>query len=128
MKKSVKKSDFNWKKILIIFLVIFGIILVFTLIDYLFHQLSPDYSVPSYYFRNKIIFGTLIGLICYFFIRKLNVFKKALVFSLIIVILLQIRYYIEGYSKYFVFLFLGIHFVILLIVSFAGFNIFKKWI
>jgi hypothetical protein len=111
-----------------IFLVVFSIILIFTFIDFLAHKINEaEYGVPGYYFRNKIIFGTLIGLGLYYFIRKLRVFKKALIFSIIISILLQTRYYLEGYSKEFVFLFLGIHFVILLFASYFIFLLEKRF-
>ncbi len=128
MKKRVKqiKRGNNFKKVILIVLIILGIILIFAFIDYLFHRLSKEYDVPSYYFRNKIIFGTLIGCISYYFIRNLVFWKRALVFSAIIVVLLQIRYYLEGYPKDFVFLFLGIHFGILLLISVIVFWTMKK--
>lgn len=105
------------KNITFDFLIILMIILIFTLIDYFFHLLSAEYSVPSYYFRNKIIFGTIIGFITYLLIRKQKPLAKSLIFSAVISILLQTRYYLEGYPKDFVFLFLGIHFAILWLVS-----------
>ena len=113
----------NYKEIFITFLIVFGIILIFTGIDYWIHLTSPDYSVPSRYFPNKIIYGTLIGFISYFFIKNKKPLTKALIFSSIIAILLQIRYFIEGYNLNFVITFLFIHFFILLITSWI---IFKK--
>lgn len=125
-KKEVKKID--WKNVVLTFLVVLGIILLFTLIDFFIHKLNREYDVPSYYFRNKIIAGTLIGFITYLFIRNQKLGVKSLVFSAIISVLLQIRYYIEGYPKDFVFLFLGIHFAILLLVSWFIFKITKNYI
>lgn len=115
-------------KYIYIFIVVLAIILVFTFFDYLIHSLSESWSVPSYYFRNKIIFGTLIGFIAYLFLKEKSVFSKALVFSAIISLLLQIRYALAGFSLNFVVDFLFIHFFILLAVSFIAFKLFGKFI
>ncbi len=124
MKKRDKKIKIiDW---IFIALIILIIILIFTAVDYYIHTLKEDYSVPSYYFKNKIIFGTLIGFITYFFIRKISLLKKALIFSAIISVLLQTRYYLEGYSKIFIFEFLIFHFLILLLVSFIIFRLLKN--
>jgi len=123
----MKKERLTWEKIIKIFLMVLGIVLLFTLIDFLIHQLSNEYDVPSYYFRNKIIFGTIIGFFAYLFIRKQKLLVKSLFFSAIVSILLQIRYYLEGYSVDFVFLFAGIHFAILLAVSLLAFKLAKKF-
>jgi len=109
-------------------LIILLIILLFTLGDYFMHLLKDEYSVPSYYFKNKLIFGTIIGSFVFIFIRKMNLLKKSLIFSLLISIFLQIRYFLEGYSKDFVFLFLFIHFLILFITSLIIFKISDKYI
>ncbi|MBS3075795.1 hypothetical protein J4429_05040 [Candidatus Pacearchaeota archaeon] len=125
MKKLGKKDI---KKIVYSFLIILLIILLFTLGDYFMHLLKDEYSVPSYYFKNKLIFGTIIGSFVFIFIRKMNLLKKSLIFSLLISIFLQIRYFLEGYSKDFVFLFLFIHFLILFITSLIIFKISDKYI
>lgn len=116
----------QFKKILVLFLVNLVIILLFTLFDYIIHSLSEEYAVPSYYFRNKIIFGTIIGFIVLMFTNKLNPSKKALLFSLVVSTLLQVRYYLEGYPKKFVFEFLFIHFIILLSISFFVLKFFNN--
>jgi len=121
------KNKMDLKKAAVIFLVILAIILVFTFFDYLIHSLSEKYTVPSYYFRNKVIFGTLIGLIVYYFARNLVFWKKSLVFSAIISVLLQTRYTIEGYPLDFVILFLFIHFAILLVVSMIVFRLVDRY-
>ena len=117
----------NKKDYLILFLVILVIILIFGLFDYFIHSLSSEYDVPSRYFTNKIIYGTLIGYGACLLFRKKPLFVKSLLVSLIVSILLQVRYYIEGYPKDFVFLFLGIHFAILLPVSFIVFKFYERW-
>ena len=118
------KIDF--KKLGESFFVILLIIFVFTLIDFFVHQLSGEYSVPSYYFRNKLIFGTIWAFVVYLFVRKLKPLAKAAIISAVVVVFLQIKYYLEGYPKDFVFLFLGIHFVILLATTLLVFKLFEK--
>lgn len=126
-KRAVKKI--NRQNIVTIFLAIFGIILIFSFFDYLIHLLKETFAVPGYYFRNKIIFGTIWGFIVYLLIRtlKISMFVKSLIFSAAISIVLQFRYYLEGYPKDFVFLFLEIHFVILFIVSLVSFKLIEKF-
>ena len=72
MKKLGKKDI---KKIVYSFLIILLIILLFTLGDYFMHLLKDEYSVPSYYFKNKLIFGTIIGSFVFIFIRSVFFFK-----------------------------------------------------
>ena len=117
----------DFKKIILTLFVVLGIILIFALIDYFAHQLSIEYSVPPRYFPNKIIYGTVIGFITSLFVRKHKLFTKSLVFSLVISVLLQIKYFLEGYPRDFVFTFLGIHFIILLVVSSIIFKLTEKY-
>src|SRR3989344_1850876 len=42
---------------------LFIVILLFTLADFIAHALRLDWSVPEYYFRNKIIFALLFGVV-----------------------------------------------------------------
>ena len=91
----------------------FCIILIFTLFDYLVHSLSPDYDVPSYYFRNKAIFGTLLCFVTLLIVRRRSTLVKTAVIATTVSILLQTRYAIEGYPTWFVLGFLVVHFVTL---------------
>ena len=125
MAKKNYKGNKKLISLFLIFSVILFIILLFTLVDYFIHLLSEEYSIPPYYFRNKIIFGTIIGLIIHFFIKKQKPLVKSLIFSAMISILLQIRYFLEGYSRTFVFEFLFFHFLILLPISFIVFILLK---
>lgn len=103
------------------------LILVFTGVDYLFHSLLPQWAVPEYYFKNKIIFGFLWSILALFASFEFHKIKyKALVFSLIVSIVLQLRYYLEGYSLGFVLTFLVIHFAIFYVLSFVMFNSIDK--
>ena len=121
-----KEKNISFRKYVFVFLIIFLIILIFTFMDYLIHSISKEYAVPSYYFKNKIIFGMGIGFISYLFLKRLSCFAKSLFFSLIISILLQIRYFLEGYSIKFVLEFLVIHFLILFVVSLIVFKLLEN--
>jgi len=125
MANKTEPKKFRLKQASIIFIFILGVILVFTAIDYFVHSLSPDYAVPSWYFGNKIIFGTIIGFIAFLFVKNKPILTKTLVVSAAIAILLQIRYYLLNYPLNFVLLFLVIHFVILLVVTYLGLRITK---
>ena len=127
MKNKVNKK-LGVKNYLAILVIVFLVILAFTLIDVVVHSLSEEYSVPDYYFRNKIIFGTIIGLITYLFIKKNSLFVKSLIFSAVVSILLQIRYFLEGYPLKFVIEFLFFHFLMLLPASLIIFKIFSKFL
>ena len=115
------------KKIVTSFLLVFGIILIFGLFDYFFHQLSAEYSVPPRYYPNKIIYGTIIGFITFWLLTNLEQpWLKSLIFSAVIAVLLQIRYFLEGYPLDFVVLFLFIHFFILWLMSWPAFKLTSK--
>jgi hypothetical protein len=108
------------KKYLRKFLLVFAVIVIFAGVDFLFHQLSDKFAVPSYYFRNKIIFGMLLGFVILFFIKNVrSKFWQSFIFSFLIAALLQTRYTIEGYDFFgFVLPFLFIHFFILWATSY----------
>ena len=116
----------NFERILLTITIIFIAVVIFTAIDYLVHGLSPEYSVPDYYFKNKIIFATIIGSIVYFFIRKRVFWQKSLIVSLVTAVLLQIKYYLQGYPKEFVFEFMLFHFLMFLASSMLMFYLFRK--
>ena len=110
------------ERYLITFSFFVAAILVFDFIDFLFHGLSPAYIVPERYFRNKAIYGILISFIVYLFVQNKKLWTRILAISLVVSILLQVRYYLEGYSLEFVFLFMVIHFGILLVTLWLGFK------
>lgn len=123
-----KRGRMEIKSYLKILLIVFLIILVFTLIDVLIHSLKEEWDVPDYYYRNKIIYGTIIGFITYLFVKKKNLLTKSLIFSAVISILLQTRYFLEGYPLDFVFEFLFFHFLMLFPPSLIFFKIFNKFL
>ncbi len=105
---------------------ILSIILLFTLVDFFLHSLSADYAVPDRYFRNKIIFGTIYGMAIFWLVRKQGLFMRSLLFSGVLAASLQTRYFLEGYPLDFVLLFLLLHFLILLPVSWVFFRLMEK--
>lgn len=109
------------------FLVVVIVIFLFTALDYAVHSLSPEYAVPSYYFRNKIIFGILLGLVAYVVFAKEKPWMLALLFSLSVSVPLQTRYLLEGYPLDFVWEFMLYHFLMLFVVSWPTFWLARKW-
>lgn len=104
-----------FKKILFVF----GIIVFGTIIDYFVHNSSPAFHVPFDYFPNKIIFGTVWGIVFLFLAEKLSMswLKKAIFVPLMVAIFLQTKYFFQGYDLYFVVLFLFLHFLMFLPAS-----------
>ena len=124
-----KREGFSFRDVLIILVFNLAIILAFTAVDYLTHHLNWNlWSVPEYYFKDKIIFGTFWGIVAYFVLRKwkVSLAVKSFVYSAIIAVLLQIRYALTGYALSFVILFLFIHFALLWLVSYLAFKLFRK--
>lgn len=113
----MKTKKVEFKTYAFWFAVLLGIVLIFTAVDFLIHSLSSEYSVPDTYFRNKIIVATVYACILYYLFRKKSILTKALAISGITSVFLQTGYYLKGYPLDFVFLFMGIHFVILFVTS-----------
>lgn len=123
-----KNKKINLKSIAYSILSILIIIILFAYFDFLVHLLNEEYAVPDYYFTNKIIYGTIWGLISYFILIRWNtkLSVKSFIFSTFISIVLQLRYAYEGYPMSFVIEFLFFHFFILWPVSYLVFKLFKK--
>ena len=113
------------RNLILIFLIIFAVILIFAFFDYLLHSLSEEYAVPPRYFPNKIMYGTIYGFFVFLLVRKQSPLMKSFLFSLIVDVSLQTRYFLEGYPFDFVFLFLILHFIILFPVSWVFFKLIK---
>ena len=101
------------KDYIFLFFIAVLIIGIFTLIDYYVHGLSEENSVPGYYYMNKMIFGVIYCFLGLLILRKFGLWMKTLVLSAAISILLQARYYLEGYPREFVFEFMLLHFLML---------------
>ena len=108
----------NWKlfvkRIALMLLAVFAA----TLIDWAVHSTSSRFYVEFEYYRNKVLFGTIWGLIGFFVFRRIrwvNNYKKlAVLVSLVIAATLQAKYFFLGYDKFFVFLFFFLHFLMFL--------------
>jgi|SRR3989344_3789984 len=110
-------------------IVLLIVILLFTVFDYVIHDLEQSWSVPEYYFRNKIPFGFLWGVVGLLLATRFQTkWLKALSVSLVIAVALQFKYFIEGYPLDFVLIFLLIHFAIVYLLSFGMFWVFDKYI
>lgn len=121
MKEKIRNITFN----LILLMIV---ILLFTIVDHSIHGLEDIWSVPDYYFKDKIPFGFLWGIVGLLVARKVKKsWLKALTLSGIISVTLQTRYFLEGYPLSFVFLFLLFHFIILYFLSLGMFFILKKY-
>ena len=104
------------------------VIVIGTIFDWIAHQASPRFGVPREYFSNKVLFGSLIGFVAFRLFRRhlKKPTHQALAVSFIVAVLLQTRYYLEGYDLFFVFLFMGIHFVAFLVPALFIFKRFKR--
>lgn len=120
-----KHSSLSAREIVLAFVVLLGVILVFAFFDFLAHLVSEEYAVPDYYFRNKILFGTALAFITWFFVRHWRPVLKAMALSVVVAFLLQVRYFLEGYSLDFVILFLFVHGAILFLVSWLFFRLLR---
>ncbi len=120
MKEKITNGIFVGSSLLIV-------ILLFTIIDHAIHGLESAWSVPDYYFRNKIPFGFLWGVVGLYLARNYqNIWFKALILAGVVAVTLQTRYFLEGYPLDFVVLFLFIHFIIVYFLSVGMFAIFQK--
>ena len=121
-KKEVVKSKFLKQ-----FAIVFVVCIIATLIDFIVHSSSPKFYVDLEYYRNKIIFATLWGMVSLFVFKKVkSVYKKAFIFSGVIALLLHVKYFFLGYDKFFVFLFLFLHFFMFLAPALILFKLYKE--
>lgn len=122
----MKIPRFTLRQLVSTFLAILLVICIFAGLDYIAHSFSAEYAVPSYYFRNKIIFGTLIAFITNLIVAQKSLRTRALIVAAVTCILLQTRYALEGYPMDFVVLFLFIHFAILVPTYLGVFHFMPK--
>lgn len=118
----------NYKRILQQILILVVVMGLAVIIDYIAHSTSSKFAVPPEYFRNKIIYGALNGFVAFgilkLFFRSPN--KLALGVSLVVAVVLQTKYFLLGYNRFFVFLFMMLHFFMFLVPALVMFNVFKK--
>lgn len=123
--KKDSKQEYVSSKLPYIILAIIFVMAVFYTLDYFSHALSEEYAVPSYYFKNKIIYGLLFMFVTYFFVRKSSPIKKSIWISTITAILLQANYFFQGYPLDFVILFLFLHWIMIFLPSLLAFYLLK---
>jgi len=107
----MKKLTF--KEVVLRFVLVLAAVLVFTFFDWIVHSSSIYLSVPGFYYKNKIFYGTLLAFLSSLVLRKLPIVKQSLFTTLITVGLLQIRYVLYGYPLYFHVIVLLEHFIFL---------------
>ena len=105
---------------------IFLAILVFTFFDYLVHASSDYLSVPSYYFKNKIIYGTFFACLASWIFRKVEIQKQAFLIAAITVGLLQINYILIGYPLMFHLIVVIEHLFFLYLATYFALRILKN--
>lgn len=129
MKKRGKNDTINTINWLVIRLfIVIGIVITATIIDYFTHLINSEFYVQNEYFRNKIIFATLWGYLATFLFYKLKTpFMKAILFSGVIAVLLQVKYFLQGYDLFFVILFLFLHFFMFFLPSWMVFLKLQKY-
>ena len=102
------------------------VIVIGTIFDWFAHQVRPEFWVPTEYFRHKIIFGTVIGFIAFSVLRPFvrSDFWLAVGVAATVSVLLQTKYFLQGYDLTFVFLFMGIHFIVF---ALPALFVFRRW-
>jgi len=120
-----KESFFGSKKMSLILIFVLEVMLVFTFLDFFLHSLSSAYAVPSRYFGNEVIFGTIFGFFIYILVKNKKIFQKSLIFSAIMAAAIQLIYLSIGYPLSFILTFFVINFIIMFVVSYLGLKIAK---
>ena len=83
-------------------------------------------AVPSIYFKNKIIYGTLWAWLSSLAFRKGSISRQALLISAVTVGLLQIRYALYGYPLLFHAIILTEHFAFMYAASYGALRILER--
>ncbi|MBI2449115.1 hypothetical protein HYV49_02355 [Candidatus Pacearchaeota archaeon] len=128
IKEEVKKEKDKRLNFLKQLGLVFVIVIIATIIDWMTHSLSPRFYVTFEYYRNKIIFSMLWGIVILFVFRKMkNLTGKAFIFAGIIALVLQVKYFLQGYDRFFVFLFMFLHFFMFLAPAWIIFKRYAKY-
>ncbi|VVB80829.1 Uncharacterised protein [uncultured archaeon] len=114
------------KPFILRFICILAAVLVFTFFDWIVHSSFEALAVPSWYFRNKIIYGTIIAFVASLVFRKVSIPKQAALITIFTVGLLQIRYALYGYPWWFHVIVLTEHAIFLFITSFVALKILSR--
>jgi hypothetical protein len=120
-----KESFFGSKRMSLILIFVLEVMLVFAFLDYFAHLLSAAYAIPSRYFGDEVIYGTIAGFFAYIIVKNKKIFQRSLLFSALMAVCIQLVYLSIGYSLSFVLTFLLINFITMFIVSYIGFKLAK---
>ncbi len=114
------------KEVVLRFVLMLAAVLVFTFFDWIVHSSSAYLSVPSFYFKNKIIYGTLFAFLSSLVFRKLPLKKQSFFITIVTVLLLQIRYVLYGYTLFFHAVVLVEHFIFLWASSYGALKVLER--
>jgi hypothetical protein len=97
--------------------------------DYPVHLLRPEWNVPPEYFWGKIIFGVIWGVIALYVLRRMLAVTSqrtmALAVPAIVTVVLQTKYFYQGWPLSFVIIFMFLHYLMFLPGSFLNFYRFR---
>lgn len=83
------------------------VMVIATLLDGVVHSLRAEFYVPFSYYTNKVLFGAFRWVVALLFLQKVvyqrDPARLALRMSLFIAIVLQAKYFFQGYDLFFVF-------------------------
>jgi hypothetical protein len=113
-----KESFFGSKRMSLILIFVLEVMLVFAFLDYFAHLLSAAYAIPSRYFGDEVIYGTIAGFFAYILVKNMKILSKSLMFSAIMSIGIELVYLSLGYPWSFILTFLVINFVVMFVVSY----------
>src|SRR3972149_5667164 len=124
MDSSINKI--NFKNIIIKFFAILSAILIFTFLDWIVHQSFSFLAVPKEYFTNKIIYGVLWAFLASLVFRKKSIPVQAALITIITVALLQVRYFLYGYSWLFQIVIIPMHLILLYLALLISLKLFSR--
>ena len=114
------------ENILLRFVLIVIAVLVFTFFDWIVHSSSAYLAVPGYYFKHKIIYGTLWACIASLVFRKVEIKKQAFLITAITVGLLQLNYIYLGFPLLFHLIIVTEHFFFMYLATYFALKMLKK--
>ncbi len=120
------RNKLNFKNLSIRFLAILSAILIFTFFDWIVHNSTTFLTVPREYFTNKIIYGTIWAFLAFLIFRKKSIQMQAVLITIITVALLQIRYFLYGYSWLFQIIVIPMHLIFLYLALLISLKLFSR--
>lgn len=106
------------------------VVLLGTIIDFVVHKSNIRFDVPFEYFPNKIIYGSIWAFVFLKIFSGWSQVKSPAVLAVLTflgtAVVLQTKYFLQGYDLFFVFLFMFLHFIMFLIPAYFIFQKFKR--